>query len=215
MADQIQVLIADDHIVVRSGLQLLLDAKPDISVVGEAIDGKEALALAERLQPDVILMDITMPGMDGLTATRKIIREWPSIKVLALTMHRSDGYFFEMLQAGASGYILKGAETDELIHAIRIIANGEVFLYPSMAGKLVSNYLRGVEEDDEDFISLSPREREIVQLIVEGFSNTQISEKLVISPSTVHTHRSNIMKKLELSSQHELFKYARENKLIS
>jgi two-component system response regulator NreC len=215
VADQIRVLIADDHIIVRSGLRLLLDAEPDIDVVGEALDGQEALTLAESLQPDVVLMDITMPGMDGLTATRQLKKMFPDKKVLALTMHRSDEYFFEMLQAGASGYILKGAETDDLIHAIRVVANGEVFLYPTIAGKLVSNYLKRVEDEGEMGVPLSRREKEIVRLIVDGFSNHEISEKLVISPSTVHTHRSNIMKKLELSSRHELIQYARKNGLIN
>ena len=215
MTDQIRVLIADDHIIVRSGLRLLLDAEPDMSVVGEALDGQEALTLAESLQPNVVLMDITMPGMDGLDATRKLKKNLPEIKVLALTMHRSDEYFFEMLKAGASGYILKGAETDDLIHAIRIVANGEVFLYPSIAGKLVSDFLKRVEDDGEIGIPLSPREKEIVRLIVDGFSNNEISEKLVISPSTVHSHRGNIMKKLELSSRHELIQYARKNGLIT
>lgn len=215
MADQIRVLIADDHIIVRSGLRLLLDAEPDMYVVAEALDGQEALALAESLKPDVVLMDITMPGMDGLAATRQLKTILPEIKVLALTMHRSEEYFFEMLKAGASGYILKGAETDDLIDAIRIVANGDVFLYPSIAGKLVRDYLRRVEGEGQLDIPLSRREKEIVKLIVDGFSNREISEKLVISPSTVHTHRGNIMKKLELSSRHELIKFARNNGIIS
>jgi len=213
VADPIRVLIADDHIIVRSGLRLLLDAEPDMSVVGEALDGREAIALADNLRPDVVLMDITMPGVDGLTATRQVKNNHPEIKILALTMHRSDEYFFEMLKAGAAGYILKGAETDELIHAIRIVAKGEVFLYPSMTSKLVSDYLRRVELE-EDFSTLSQREKEIVGLIVEGYSSNEIAERLVISPSTVHSHRSNIMKKLELSNRHELIQYARKNGLI-
>src|SRR4030065_571483 len=132
MNNRIRLLIADDHIIVRSGLRLLLGAEPDIEVVGEALDGAEVLTLAEKLQPDVILMDIVMAGMDGMEATRQIKNRWPKIQVLVLTMHRSDEYFFEMLKAGASGYVLKGAETNELIGAIRAVARGEVFLYPSM-----------------------------------------------------------------------------------
>ena len=130
MTDKIRVLIADDHTIVRSGVRLLLQAEPDIEVVGEALNGDEAVTLAEALRPDVILMDIAMPGKNGLEATRQIKARFPDMDILGLTMHRSDEYFFEMLRAGASGYVLKAAETSELIGAIRVVARGEVFLYP-------------------------------------------------------------------------------------
>lgn len=214
MAERIRVLIADDHTIVRSGVRLLLAAEPDIDVVGEALNGREAVTLAESLQPDVILMDITMPKMDGLEATRQIKNSFPDIHVLVLTMHRSDEYFFEMLQAGASGYVLKGAETSELINAVRVVSRDEVFLYPTMAQKLVQGYLSLVEWDEENLPPLSPREKEILRLLAEGYSNKEIGEKLVISPSTVHTHRSNIMDKLELSNRRELIQYARERGII-
>jgi two-component system response regulator NreC len=213
MNNRIRLLIADDHIIVRSGLRLLLGAEPDIEVVGEALDGAEVLTLAEKLQPDVILMDIVMAGMDGMEATRQIKNRWPKIQVLVLTMHRSDEYFFEMLKAGASGYVLKGAETDELIRAVRVVAEGEAFLYPAMARKLIGDYLSRIGEE-KTMQSLSPREKEILRLLVEGFSNQEIAEHLVISPSTVHSHRSNIMSKLGLSSRHELIQYARSKGLI-
>lgn len=214
MSDHIRVLIADDHIIVRSGLRLLLQAEPDIEVVGEASDGREALNLVEKHLPDVVLMDISMPGMDGLEATRLIKASWPQINVLVLTMHRSDEYFFEMLKAGASGYILKGAETSDLIHALRVVGRGEVFLYPTMTQKLVKDYLNFTQWGQESRSSLSPREKEIMRLLSEGCSSKEIAEKLVISPSTVHSHRSNIMTKLGLNNRRELIQYARGRGLI-
>lgn len=208
------MLIGDDHTIVRSGVRLLLEAEADIDVVGEAGNGLEVLALAESLSPDVIIMDIAMPEMDGLEATRRIKAQMPQINVLVLTMHRSDEYFYEMLRAGASGYVLKGARTSELINAVRVVSRGEVFLYPTMAQRLVQDYfsLKGNNIDQD--VSLSPREKEILQFIAEGYSNKEIAEKLVISQSTVHTHRSNLLTKLGLNSRHELVQYARERGLI-
>ncbi len=214
MSELIRVLIADDHTIVRSGVRLLLEAEADMEVVGEALDGREALDLAESLQPDVVLMDITMPEMDGLEATREIKTSFPQIKVLVLTMHRSDEYFFEMLKAGASGYILKGAKTSELINAVRVVQQGEVFLYPTMTQKLVNGYLKLSEWDKEAGPSLSPREKEILSLLAEGYSNKEIADLLVISPSTVHSHRSNVMDKLGLNNRRELIQYARKRGLI-
>ncbi len=212
--DQISVLIADDHTIVRSGVRLLLEAESDIRVVGEALNGREALELTESLQPDIVLMDITMPEMDGLEATRQLKARFPHIHVLVLTMHRSDDYFFEMLKAGASGYILKGAKTSELINAVRVVQQGEIFLYPSMIQKLVQGYIQLAEWDNESEPSLSPREKEIFQLLAEGYSNKEIAEKLVISPSTVHSHRGNIMEKLGLGNRRDLIQYARKQGLI-
>ncbi len=214
MNNRIRVLIADDHTIVRTGLRLLLKAETDIDVVGEALDGQEALNLIEFHHPDVVLMDIAMPGMDGLEATRQIKTRWPDIKVLVLTMHRSDEYFFEMLKAGASGYILKGAETSDLIHAVRVVGSGEVFLYPTMAQLLVKDYLNSIQWGEGPGASLSQREKEILRLISEGLSTKEIAEKLVISPSTVHTHHSNLMTKLGLNNRRELIQYARQRGLI-
>jgi len=215
MNTPIRVLIADDHTIVRSGVRMLLEAEAGITVVGEAVDGAQAIALTEKLQPDVVLMDIGMPGIDGLEATRQIKEKWPDIHVLVLTMHRSEEYFFEMLNKGASGYILKGAETSDLIQAVRVVAAGDVFLYPTMARKLVQDYLnlkRGGETAVDT--QLSPRENEILHLLAKGYSNKEIAEKLVISPSTVHTHRTNLMQKLGLSSRHELIQYARQRGIL-
>src|SRR5512134_2347464 len=170
MSDRIRVLIADDHIIVRSGIRLLLEAEPDIDVVGEALEGREALNLVEKHLPDVVLMDIAMPGMDGLEATRLIKASWPQVKVLVLTMHRSDEYFFEMLKAGASGYILKGAETSDLIHAVRVVGKGEVYLYPTMAQMLVKDFLTSKQWEEGAGMILSRREKEILGLIGEGCS---------------------------------------------
>lgn len=214
MTEHIKVLIVDDHTIVRSGVRLLLEAETDIQVVGEALNGREALELAEELSPDVVLMDITMPEMDGLEATRQLKMRYPEINVLVLTMHRSDDYFFEMLKLGASGYILKGAKTSELIDAVRIVKRGDVFLYPSMTQKLVQGYLQLADWERESELSLSPREKEIFRLLAEGYSNKEIAQKLVISTSTVHSHRANLMEKLGLGNRHELIQYARKHGLI-
>ncbi len=214
MSSAIRVLIADDHTIVRAGIRLLLDVEPDIEVVGEAVNGLEAVTLAEKFCPDVILMDIAMPVMDGMEATRQIKAHCPQTNVLVLTMHRSDDYLFEMLKADASGYVIKGAETEELIHAVRVVAQGEVFLYPAVAGKLVQEYLHLSGANNEAAASLSPRESEIMKLLAEGYSNKEIAEKLVISLSTVYTHRSKLMDKLGLSSRYDLIQYARRKGII-
>jgi two-component system response regulator NreC len=193
---------------------MLLEVEPDIVVAGEAVDGIEAIAKTNDLKPDVVLMDIAMPGMDGLEATQQIKVKWPEIAILVLTMHRSEEYFFEMLKKGASGYILKGAEASDLIHAVRVVAQGEVFLHPTMANKLVQDYLSiGGGETAVD-PQLSPRENEILRYLAEGYNNKEIAGALVISPSTVHTHRTNLMQKLSLSSRHELIQYARRRGLL-
>ena len=215
MADKIRVLIADDHTIFRAGVRLLLEAKPDIEVVGEALNGDEAIALAETLKPNVILMDIAMPGTNGLEATRLIKARFPAIQVLVLTMHRSEEYFFEILKTGASGYILKAAETNDLITAIRAVFRGEVFLYPTMAKQLLSEYLKRLGEGEKsDQPTLTPREKEVLRLLAEGYSNGEIAKRLVVSLSTVHSHHTNIMRKLNLSSRHELVLYARQNGLV-
>lgn len=213
--EKIRVLIADDHTIVRAGVRLLLEAEPDMEVVGEALTGDEAVRLVENLRPTVVLMDIAMPGLDGLEATRRIRVTSPDTRVLVLTMHRSDEYFFEMLKAGASGYLLKAAETDELIRAIRVVARGETFLFPTMAKKLVEDYVsRFGEVEAPGQPSLTPREKEILRLVAKGYSNKEIAERLVLSPSTIHSHRTNMMKKLNLSTLRELVQYAGERGLL-
>jgi len=214
MSDRIRILIADDHTIVRSGVRLLLEAETDFEVIGEALDGHEAVSQADALQPDLILMDIAMPELDGLEATKLIKAKWPDINILVLTMHRTDDYFFEMLKAGASGYVLKGAQTDELINAIRVVHEGEIFLYPTMTSKLVEDFLAREEHKNRPDLTLSPREIEILRLLAEGYTNKEIAAELVVSPSTVHSHRSNLMVKLGLSKRHELVQFAHQTGLL-
>ncbi|TFH37529.1 MAG: response regulator transcription factor [Anaerolineales bacterium] len=214
MSKNIRILIADDHTIFRSGLRLLLASEPGFEVIAEAEDGAQAIDLANQLRPDVILMDIGMPGINGYEATQRIKASNPEINVLVLTMHRSEEYFFKMLDAGASGYVLKGAETDELIHAVHTVAQGDAFLYPSMARRLVDRYLQTQSGNADHSKRLTPREEEILQMVADGYSNNDIAEKLVVSPSTVHSHRTNIMTKLGLSKRHELVQYARDQGLI-
>lgn len=214
MADPIRVVIADDHTIVRSGLHLLLSSEADLEVVGEASNGTEAVDLAARLRPDVVLMDVGMPALNGVEATRQIKQRAPEVNILILTMHRSDEYFFSALEAGGSGYILKGAETGELIQAVRAVARGGVFLYPSMARSLVQQYVNLSSGAATADCGLTPREFEIMKMIAEGFSYREIADKLVVSPSTVHSHRTNLMHKLGLSTRHDLVQYARQRGLI-
>jgi two-component system response regulator NreC len=175
------------------------------------------LAQVRSLQPDVILMDIQMPGMNGIEATRQIKAVYADTAVLVLTMHEDDQYFFEMLQAGASGYLPKRAAPDELVRAIRTVSRGEVFLFPSLATRLVQSYVGGdVAEDSVALVSdLTPREKEVLVLIAEGFTNPEIAEELVISVKTVDRHRENIMRKLNLHSRIDLVKYALRQGLIA
>lgn len=207
---KIRVLVADDHTIVREGVRILLEAQPDIQVVGEAADGQEALRQVREFKPDIVLIDIAMPNLNGLEATRAIKREHPQTHVIVLTMYESDEYFFQVLNAGASGYVLKKAASVDLIAAIRAVHAGDVFLYPSVARRLVSDYLTRVHSGEEktSYDGLTERERQVLKLIAEGHTNQAIAEKLVISPSTVQTHRTRIMQRLNLHSRAELIQYA-------
>ncbi len=213
----VRILIVDDHAVVRAGLRLLLSADPEMQIAGEAGDGAEALRLARDLAPDVVLMDISMPDMNGIEATRRIKALCPGVAVLALTMHEDDQYFFEMLAAGASGYVPKRAAPNDLISAIHAVKHGGVFLFPSVARLLVRDYLQRVEDEGEagrPFDALTDREREVLTCIAQGQSNQEIAEALSISIKTVNRHRENIMAKLNLHSRVELVHYAIEKGLI-
>lgn len=207
---KMKVLIVDDHVIVREGLRALLETHPDIKIVGEAADGKEALSKVEEVKPDIVLMDITMPGINGLEATRQIKQHNPDVKILVLTVHEGDEYFFKMLTAGASGYFVKGGSSNELVSAMRTVWHGDVYLYPTVAKKLLGEYLQRVRagKNKEDYGGLTNRERQILKLIAEGDSNQKIAEFLVLSPTTVQTHRAHIMAKLGLHSRTELVKYA-------
>ncbi|MCL4535331.1 MAG: response regulator transcription factor [Bacteroidetes bacterium] len=207
---KIRVLIADDHSIVREGLHVILDGQPDIEVVGEAREGRETVAKTLKLKPDVVMMDITMPGMSGLEAARQIKHQVPEVRILVLTMHENNEYFFQMIHAGASGYFVKGGSANELLSAVRAVSQGNVYLYPSMAKKLLSDYLErvGNEHDQEQHDGLTDREREVLTLIAEGHSNQEIADVLKLGVSTVQSHRARIMAKLGLHSRTELVKYA-------
>lgn len=209
----IRILLADDHAVVRAGLRMLLGADAELQIVGEAETGAEALRLAAELEPDVVLMDISMPDLNGIEATRRIKAAHPDIAVLALTMHEDDQYFFEMLAAGASGYVPKRAAPNDLITAIHAVQQGGVFLFPSVARALVQDYLQR-SASGSNFDPLTEREREVLILIAQGRSNQEIADQLVISIKTVNRHRENIMTKLNLHSRVELVRYALEKGLI-
>ena len=213
---KIRILLADDHTILRAGLRMMLNAQPDMEVVGEAQDGRQAISEAQRLQPDVVLMDITMPDMNGIDATRQIKRMLPETKVLVLTMHENDEYVFQALRAGAAGYMLKEAADTDLISALRVIQSGQVYLSPMAQSVMVGDYLQRVRtgEEKDSYSSLTEREREILKLVAEGFTNNQIAEKLVISPKTVDTHRTHVMDKLNLHSRAELVKYAMRRGLL-
>jgi two-component system response regulator NreC len=215
-ATKIRVLLVDDHTILRAGLRMMLDAQPDIEVVGEASDGRQALAEAQRLQPHVVLMDITMPEMNGIEATRQLKRTLDSTRVLILTMHENEEYLFQVLRAGASGYILKEAAGTELISAIRIVFAGRFYMSPSAQSMMVGDYLQRVRsgEERDSYSALTEREREILKLVAEGHTNNQIAERLFISPKTVDTHRTHIMDKLNLHSRAELVKYAMRRGLL-
>jgi two-component system response regulator NreC len=207
---RIKVLLADDHTIVRKGLLSLLLNQEDIEVVGEAQDGREALKQVEKLQPDVVVMDITMPLLNGLEATRQIKHYWPAIQVVILTVHTAEEYIYQILQAGASGYIVKQAAPRELIMAIRAAQAGETFLSPSISQTVIQEYVTHARSTswDDCFNSLTEREHEILQLLAEGHASRDIAEMLVISVKTVETHRGNIMRKLCVDNLADLTKYA-------
>ena len=212
--DKLRILVVDDHTVVREGICLLLEAQPDIEVVGEAREGQEALELVERVRPDLVLMDISMPGMNGLEATHQIRSTYPEVKILILTMQEGDEYFFRVLSAGASGYVLKGASSGELLMAIRAVSEGGVFLYPSMTKKLLTEYLQPGREEAGSYDGLTGREKEVLRLIAESKSNQEIADELCLSVNTVQTHRAHIMEKLNLHTRTDLIKYAIRKGLI-
>jgi two-component system response regulator NreC len=207
---KIRLLLVDDHAVVRTGLRMMLEGESDIEIVGEAENASEALNQISLLQPEVVLMDIGLPDMSGIDATRNIKQLSPDTAVVALTIHEDEEYFFKMLDAGASGYVPKRAAPEELITAIRVTAQGEVYLYPSLAKLLVSDYLLQANQPKKRAAldGLTPREYEVLTLLADGASNVAIADQLSISPKTVARHRENIMGKLNLHSRSELVKYA-------
>ncbi|MCK5316226.1 MAG: response regulator transcription factor [Anaerolineales bacterium] len=207
---KIRLLLVDDHAVVRMGVRMLLDGEPDFDIVGEADSASEAINRIAQLNPEVVLMDIHLPDLSGIEATREIKRIYPETAVIALTIHESEEYFFKMLEAGASGYVPKRAAPEELITAIRAAARGDVYIYPSLAKLLVKDYLGQQQptRTQNSLDGLTSREQEVLTLLADGASNNEIAEALSISPKTVARHRENIMGKLNLHSRTELVKYA-------
>lgn len=214
---EINLLLVDDHQVVRTGLRMLLEGQPDMKIVGEADSGLQAIEKAKELSPDVIVMDITLPDISGIETTKRIKEALPGTSVVALTIHEDEQYFFEMLQAGASGYVPKRAAPEDLITSIRAAFAGEIYIYPSLAKALVADFLgRSSQENEKSSLDgLTTREQEVLSLLAEGLSNDEIGESLQISKHTVARHRENLMRKLELHSRSELVKYAIRKGLIS
>jgi len=214
--DPIRVLLADDHAVLRAGLKLLLEAQPDIHVVGEAASGEEAVHYAAELDPDVVLLDLAMPGCGGLACLPRLREACPGARVLVLTMHDDEGYLRQVLKAGGAGYVLKRAADTELIYAIRTVAKGDMYVYPSLTRVLVEGLVKEQPlEDEARGETLSRREIEVLRLIALGYTNHQIAEKLVLSVKTVETHKSRIMDKLGMRRRSELVRYAISRGLIS
>lgn len=214
---KIRVLLVDDHMVVRIGLRALIDSEPDLVVVGEAANGVEAIAQAAALQPDVIVMDISMPEMDGLEATRRIRAHCLTCHVLILTVHAQERYLFPVLKAGAAGYVLKSTVDTELLDAIRTVAHGGAFLYPAATKLLLEDYLTHLHSNtpQDTYESLSEREREVLKLLALGHTAKEIADKLVLSQKTVETYRVRIMEKLNLHSRVDLVQYALARGLLS
>ena len=209
----VRILIVDDHGVLRAGLRALLEDEPDFQVVGEAADGEEGLRQAEALKPDIVLMDISMPGVDGIEATRRVHASLPNTRVLLLTVHEDKSLLREAIQSGASGYILKRAVESELINAIRAVGRGELYVHPAMTRALLPD-LPQEQAIQARSDSLTAREVEVLKLIALGHTNRQIAEKLHLSIRTVETHRANLMDKLDLHSRVELVRYANQHGLL-
>ncbi len=208
--DVIRVVLADDHMVVRAGLKAVLSSARDIDVVGEASNGREALALADRLHPHVVVMDLSMAEMDGLTATRELVTRADPPKVLVLTMHGEEEYLVQVLEAGASGYLVKNAADRELVDAIRAVARGDMYVQPS-AGRILARGLKKDEKTRDDrarFEKLTERERDVLQLVAHGYTAPEIGEKLFISPKTVDTYKQRIGEKLGLTHRSDYVQFA-------
>ena len=206
----IRILLADDHTVVRKGLRLLLENQPDFQVVGDAADGREAVALAEQQRPDVMVMDVAMPVLNGIEAARQIGAKLPSIAIVFLSMHSDEGYVLKALKAGARAYLLKDSAEYDLINAVKAVCSGKAFFSPAISKMLAEDYIRQMRDQkvDDTFELLTTREREVLQLLAEGRSNKEVATFLELSPHTVETHRSNILEKLNLHTGAELILYA-------
>lgn len=212
----VRIMLADDHAILRTGLRLMLSNVPNLDVVGEATNGREAITKAEELKPDIVIMDITMPEMNGIEATTELKRRLPRTKVLFLTMHENEELLFRTVQAGGSGYVLKKSADKELVEAIYQVSRGETFLRPDLAKQVVQDYLTRVDsgEESESYEDLTEREREVLQLLAMGMTNQQVADKLVLSVRTVETHRARIMDKLGIKGRAALVTYAKRRGLV-
>lgn len=215
----IRIMLVDDHIVVRTGLRMLLEGQPNLTVIADAADGDEAIRAAQQCKPDVVLMDLSMPhGKDGLTATAELKKLLPDTNVLILTMHDDEEYLFRSIQAGASGYVLKSAPHEELLTAIESVSSGNAYLYPTATKRLMNEYMERVKhggDGSDSYETLSDREKEILSWIAKGYSNKEIAENLIISVKTVETHKAHLMEKLGLRTRPDLVKYALKKGLLN
>jgi DNA-binding NarL/FixJ family response regulator len=205
-----KILLADDHNVLRKGLRRILEEQPDLEVVGEASDGRQAVSLAQSLKPDIVVMDIAMPLMNGLEATRQILQRNSSLNVLILSMYSDENYVVQVLRAGARGYLLKDTAEEDLITAVRTVAKGQPFFSPKIAKLLLGDSMQRIRHEGvtDSYELLTPREREVLQLIAEGKSNKEVAAALFVSPTTIETHRARIMDKLDLHSTADIVLYA-------
>ncbi len=213
----IKIVLAEDHTILREGLKALLSSDPQFEIIGEAADGRESVRCVEKLGPNLILMDLSMPRMSGMEAIREIKKRCPDIRIIALTVHKTDEYLHTSLQAGADGYVLKDATHEELVLAIKKVMKGQSYLSPGVSGKVIEGYLEGKETvlSDSPWETLSPREREVLKLIAEGYKNKEIADDLCISLKTVEKHRANLMKKLDLHNAAALTVYAMQKGLVN
>jgi two-component system response regulator NreC len=213
----LKIVLAEDHTILREGLRALLSADPNFEIVGEACDGRDAVRCVEKLVPDLLLMDLSMPRMSGMEAIREIKKRYPEIKIIALTVHKTEEYLLTTLKAGADGYVLKDATHDELVMAIKNVMRGKSYLSPGVSEKIIEGYLEGKENSRSvsSWETLSQREREVLKLIAEGYKNKDIAGDLCISLKTVEKHRANLMKKLDLHNAAALTVYAVERGLVS
>jgi len=217
MDNKLSIVLADDHTILREGLRALLTADPSFEILGEARDGREAVRCVEKLGPDLLLIDLSMPRMSGMDAIREIKKRYPETKIIALTVHKTEEYLLTTLRAGADGYVLKDATHDELILAIKNVMGGKSYLSPGVSEKVIEGYLEGKKSKQSlsSWESLSQREREVLKLIAEGFKNKEIAGDLCISLKTVEKHRANLMKKLDLHNAAALTVYAMDKGLVN
>jgi DNA-binding NarL/FixJ family response regulator len=215
--ENLRIVLAEDHTILREGLRALLSADPNIEIIGEAPDGREAVRCVEKLEPDLLLIDLSMPRMSGMDAIREIKKRYPAVKIIALTVHKTEEYLLTTLQAGADGYVLKDATHEELVMAINNVMGGKSYLSPGVSEKVIEGYLEGKDSNlaVSSWETLSQREREVLKLIAEGYKNKEIAEDLCISLKTVEKHRANLMKKLDLHNAAALTVYAVQKGLVN